>query len=286
MAWSECHENQALVGSGDGSIKLFDCNVGDFPVQTWKEHGREVFKVDWNGIMKENFCSSSWDGTIRVWSAQRPDSILTLPTHTCTYSAAYSPHDPFLISSVSSDSYLRLFDLRAPNSGSNHLSMKIPIHGAPPAGSAGAPPSPPAEALCHDWNKYRPTVVATGGVDRVIRTFDIRAPQNGALALMLGHDYAVRTLAWSPHFHDVLLSGGYDMTSRVWSDGSLGGDDDLMRSGPAGPMVGRELGRMTNHTEFVTGVDWCLFGTQGWCASVGWDQSLYVWDAGMMIAKR
>ena len=41
---------------------------------------------------------------------------------------------------------------------------------------------------------------------------------------------------------------------------------------------GKELGRMGRHTEFVTGVDWCLFGSEGWCASVAWDERLLVWD--------
>lgn len=121
-------------------------------------------------------------------------------------------------------------------------------------------------------------MLATAGVDRAIRTFDIRAPQQGPLATMLGHEYAVRKVAWSPHLSNVLLSASYDMTCRVWSDRSdagAGGDMDMMR---AGPVVGAELGRMGNHTEFVTGVDWCLFGSEGWCASVGWDESLYVWD--------
>ena len=51
-----------------------------------------------------------------------------------------------------------------------------------------------------------------------------------------------------------------------------------MRTGPIGPAMGSELGRMGDHTEFVMGVDWCLFGSEGWCASVGWDESLLVWD--------
>jgi peroxin-7 len=42
---------------------------------------------------------------------------------------------------------------------------------------------------------------------------------------------------------------------------------------------GREMGRMGRHTEFVTGVDWCLFGAEGWCASTGWDERVLVWDA-------
>jgi peroxin-7 len=188
---------------------------------------------------------------------------------------------------VTSDSYVRVFDLRTPASASNHLAVQIPIHASPAAsalpGGPGIPPSatPPAEALTHDWNKYRPTVLATAGVDRAIRTFDIRAPQQGPLATMLGHEYAVRKVAWSPHLSNVLLSASYDMTCRVWSDRSdtnAPGDVDPMRSGPAGPVVGQELGRMGRHTEFATGVDWCLFGNEGWCASVGWDESLYVWD--------
>jgi peroxin-7 len=40
----------------------------------------------------------------------------------------------------------------------------------------------------------------------------------------------------------------------------------------------RELGSMDAHTEFVTGVDWCLFGAEGWVASTAWDERVLVWD--------
>lgn len=136
---------------------------------------------------------------------------------------------------------------------------------------------PPSEALTHDWNKYRDTIVATAGVDRIIRTFDIRAPGQGPLAVLPGHEYAVRKLTWSPHLSDVLLSASYDMTCRVWTDGTAMGVQPEL----ANPMAyggGRELGRMGRHTEFATGVDWCLFGAEGWCASCGWDERVLIWD--------
>lgn len=240
--------------------------------------------MHWNLIAKDTFLSSSWDGTVRIWKPELPASILTLPIHSCTYSAAFSPHHPNLLSAVSSDSHLRLFDLRTPASASNHLMLSIPIHTPPKPRPGAAPPVgiPPAEALSHDWNKYRDSVVATAGVDRAIRSFDIRAPGAGPLAVLPGHEYAIRRVAWSPHLSDVLLSASYDMSCRVWTDGSavgVGGKD------PAAPQPdpmafggGRELGRMVRHTEFVTGVDWCLFGAEGWCASVGWDERLLVWD--------
>lgn len=66
LAWSEEHENQILVAAGDGSIKLFDVGINEFPVQSWQEHKREAFAVHWNLVSKDTFCSSSWDGTIKV----------------------------------------------------------------------------------------------------------------------------------------------------------------------------------------------------------------------------
>ncbi len=164
-------------------------------------------------------------------------------------------------------------------------SLTLPIH---------APAYAPAEALTHDWNKYREHLVAVAGVDRLIRTFDVRGGTGGPLAVLPGHAYAVRRLAWSPHLPDVLLSASYDMTCRVWifnddgggsfggaeGEGEVGGVGGGGSFGVAGGGGGgaREAGQMAAHTEFVTGVDWCLFGAEGWCASCAWDERVLVWD--------
>ncbi|KAE9363747.1 peroxisomal targeting signal 2 receptor [Stipitochalara longipes BDJ] len=278
-AWSELNENQVVAGCGDGSVKLYDLSTpSNLPVQNWHEHAREVYATSWNLITKDTLATSSWDGTIKVWSPQRQSSILTLPTHSCTYSAAFSPHSPSIISSATSDSHIRVFDLRTPASASNHLVQLIPIHGsAPVPGSAFVanrpPPTQPAEALTHDWNKYRDTVIAVAGVDTVIRTFDLRNSRQ-PIAQLRGHEYAVRRLAWSPHLSDVLMSGSYDMSVKIWSDGTAVGS---YGSHP-GLRSARELGSMEAHTEFACGVDWCLFGAEGWVASASWDSRVLVWD--------
>ncbi|KAI9710629.1 MAG: hypothetical protein M1812_007394 [Candelaria pacifica] len=295
ISWSELHENQLIVASGDGSIKLFDTTLTEFPTQSWQEHKREVFSVHWNLVSKDTFCSSSWDGTIKIWSPHRPTSTHTLPTHSCTYSTSFSPHNPSILSSVSSDSHLRIFDLRTPPSASNHLTLSIPIH-TPPLTYTGKAPQThilPSEALTHDWNKYRNTILATAGVDRTIRSFDIRAPKSGPVAVLEGHEYAIRKLSWSPHLSDVLLSASYDMTCRIWTDGFTSNNNNnnntptqanlqnstMNYSGSGnGTTTGKEIGRMPHHTEFVTGLDWCLFGAEGWCASCGWDERVLVWD--------
>jgi len=273
LAWSESNDTQIVVGSGDGTIKLYDITTNRFPVMTWAEHRREVYAVSWNLVTKDTFASSSWDGTVKIWNPQRQDSILTLPTHSCTYSASFSPHSPAVVSCVTADSHLRIFDLRTPASANNHLVHLIPIHGGPPRpGVTTRYSCPPSECLTHDWNKYRPETIATAGVDTAIRIWDLRnARALGPLAELQGHEFAVRKLAWSPHLSDVLLSASYDMTCRIWSDGS--------NKTPLG-----EIGRMDRHTEFCTGVDWCLFGAEGWCASVSWDKRLLVWDVRQFMA--
>ncbi|KAF5524439.1 Peroxisomal targeting signal 2 receptor [Colletotrichum aenigma] len=278
LAWSEINENQLVVACGDGSIKLFDLGVKDFPVMNFHEHKRETFSVNWSPITKDTFVSASWDGTIKLWSPTRDHSLRTLPVGNCTYSAAFQPSNPNIISAVSSDSQIRIFDLRTPVSSRYHLTSMIPVHAAGPT----FPSAAPAEVLTHDWNKYRDTVIATGGVDRAVRTFDIRNPTAGPVSVMQGHEYAVRRLAWSPHAADLLLTASYDMTVRLW--------DDRSNAPPAGPaggaQVGAQVGIMNRHTEFVVGVDWCLFGVGGWVATVGWDERVLLWDANALLAGR
>ncbi|EGU84297.1 hypothetical protein FOXB_05254 [Fusarium oxysporum f. sp. conglutinans Fo5176] len=264
LAWSEINENQLIVACGDGSLKLFDLGIDDFPVMNFHEHKRETFSVCWNPITKDTFLSSSWDGTVKIWSPTRNHSIKTLPIGNCTYSTSFCPLQPRL-------DIRRLLRLPPPN-----LRPPNSIFGKPSPGA-----SAPAEILTHDWNKYRDTVIATGGVDRVLRTFDIRNPNGGPLSIMQGHEYAVRRLSWSPHSSDTLISASYDMTVRLWNDGS-----NQQQAPAMGPTIGSQMGIMNRHTEFVTGVDWCLFGMGGWVASVGWDERVLLWDANMLMGQR
>ena len=68
VAWSEMNENQLATASGDGSIKLWDATLNDYPIRNWHEHSREVFSVDWNNIKKDVFLSSSWDASVKIVS--------------------------------------------------------------------------------------------------------------------------------------------------------------------------------------------------------------------------
>ncbi|CEQ43095.1 SPOSA6832_04975 [Sporobolomyces salmonicolor] len=307
LAWSECHENQMVTASGDGSVKLWDImlnpsaeltndsylNVQDYPIRKWHEHQREVFSIDWSNVQKELFCTSSWDGSIKIWTPDRSHSLTTIPAHTsCVYAALFSPSNPSLIASCSSDGSLKIWDTRSP----------LPSSPSSPSGPALASPQlaipahPGAEVLDLDWNKYEANLIATGSVDRTIRVHDLRraspappAPAsphlepNATVATLLGHEYAVRRVQWSPHSASLLVSGSYDMTARIWSlapaltlASAPGVGSPATARFDSGGMNARMERIWDRHTEFVVGVGWSLY-EQGEVGSCGWDGEVHLW---------
>ena len=127
---------------------------------------------------------------------------------------------------------MKIFDLRAtigasPKHASSFASQ--PAAAAPaltiPASVGGG------ELLSLDWNKYEQFTLAAAGTDKRIQIWDCRmmkasagaeGPVVGANCTgdLLGHEYAVRKVQWSPHRADVLASASYDMTCRMCVIGS------------------------------------------------------------------
>ncbi|KAH7890860.1 WD40 repeat-like protein [Phlebopus sp. FC_14] len=270
VAWSEVHENQLVASSGDGSIKLWDVTLKDYPIRAWHEHSREVFSVDWSNIKKDMFVSSSWDGNVKVWIPDRPRSVTTLKAHlSCVYQALFSPHHPDILATCSTDGTIKLFDLRTPTyaTGPTTNSFTHPVSAA-----VLTVPASGTELLSLDWNKYRPFVIASAGVDKMVKVWDCRMASNappsgqavgGSCAIQIpGHEYAVRKVQWSPHRPDVLATASYDMTCRIWSTDVPPGASNLLYI-------------QDSHTEFVAGCSWSFYD-EGILASCGWDGRLHV----------
>lgn len=289
VSWSETHENQAVVGSGDGTVSIFDIKLSGFPVKKYLEHKREVFSVCWNLVDKSIFSSSSWDGTVKIWTPSRSLSILTLqlrkdtsakleasvpvshqpqhqnlvlnPAGDCIYKLCFSPHDPTSLISCNSASHLQSWDIRAPNP----LVVDMVAHNG-------------LEALSCDWNKYRSTIVLTAGVDKTVRIWDLRFVGRGPpVNELIGHEFAVRDVKWSPHQGDVLLTSSYDMTARVWRDNTGESSRFSQRVWHGDSLINT----FQQHSEFVIGGDWSMWGEPGWCATTGWDEMVYVWNSNL-----
>jgi FOG: WD40 repeat len=143
--------------------------------------------------------------------------------HSCVYQALFSPHQPDIVATSSADGTLRVFDLRAPAynpPGPNTNNFTNPLSAA-----VLTVPASGTEILTLDWNKYRPFVLASAGVDRMIKVWDcrmIKTGETGAIGgicetQLPGHEYAVRKVQWSPNRAEVLASASYDMTCRVYA---------------------------------------------------------------------
>ncbi|KAJ1654825.1 peroxisomal targeting signal 2 receptor [Dispira simplex] len=240
--WNELNEHQIATGGGDGSIKLWDLTIPQQPIMNWREHTREVFSVEWNYTRKTTFLSASWDTSVKLWSPESPTAVSTWQEHTqCVYAASWCPYEPDTFATVAGDGLLKLWDCKTP-----HAVATICAH--------------TGEALALDWNKYRPHCLATGSVDKSIKLWDTRNPRL-PLETLLGHEYAVRRLKFSPHHDAQLASASYDMTARVW---------DI--NAPMGQPMRKVL---DYHTEFVFGVDFNLF-IPGQLATCAWDETVAV----------
>ncbi|CAI2173617.1 14963_t:CDS:2 [Funneliformis geosporum] len=244
-SWSEINENQVVTASGDGSIKLWDIKLAEFPIQNWHEHSREVFSVEWNLIKKDTFVSGSWDHSIKLWAPERPQSLITFNIeHTnCIYNTIWSPNNPDLFGSASGDNTVKIWDTKLP-----HSIQTIQAH-------------PNFETLSMDWNKYQENVIVTASSDKSIKLWDLRRPDRELLCLQ-GHEYAVRRVKCSPHNGNIIASVSYDMTMRIW---------DISRQN--NPLVNVYDG----HSEFVVGVDYNLY-IEGQIATCAWDENVHIFQ--------
>ena len=158
------------------------------------------------------------------WSPEQPRSIHTLQAHmACVYQAVFSPHEPDILATCSTDGTMKIFDLRVPS-----LIPQGSKFTTPQTAAALTVPASGTEVLTLDWNKYRPFVLATAGVDKSVKVWDCRMIKLGAATApaqsvgglcesqLMGHEYAVRKIQWSPHRPDVIASASYDMTCRMY----------------------------------------------------------------------
>jgi peroxin-7 len=222
------------------------------------------------------------------WTPDRPRSLMTLQAHhACVYQALFSPHQPEVVATCSTDGSLKIFDLRNPSYAPPSSTTNTFIN--PLSASALTVPASTTEVLSLDWNKYRPFVLASTGVDKLVKVWDCRMVKLGDAATTVGgicevslpgHEYAVRKVQWSPHRPDVLATASYDMTCRmcVLINVCLHFTNYFVfRSWSTSPIPGRGhlLYIHDPHTEFVVGCAWSLY-EEGVLATCGWDSRLNI----------
>ncbi|WWC67301.1 uncharacterized protein I206_101209 [Kwoniella pini CBS 10737] len=260
VAWNETHENQIFAACGDGSIKMFDVTLEGLPIKSWHEHSSEIMSIECSNLQKDKFVTASWDSTVKVWTASRQTSLITIQAHKGQiYQATFSPHNPFLLTSCGSDGNLNLFDLRQQNSNHDLNNSIKPIISINSNLNSNLNLNQEIEILHCDWNKYDENLIAIASKDNLIKTFDFRLGSNQFGKIIGKNQLSCRKIQWNPYNRNQLASVGYDMTCKVWDTNST-----------------LPIFIHSEHTEFTMGICWSLFDP-GLLASAAWDQEVHLY---------
>ncbi|KAI3630843.1 hypothetical protein MIR68_012278 [Amoeboaphelidium protococcarum] len=306
--WSELSDGHMLAACGDGSVVLVDMsmlNVSQTKViMRWQEHIKEVFCVDWSSADKSKFLSSSWDGSVKVYDVNSPQSIGTyqlnvpasgggsggqqMPVNDasigCIYSAKFSPHNPHIFLSCAGPPVLAeqqsqyLPPIQYTSSDIVMIDMRIPPSEVQSVVCRLPSPHMGGEVLDLDWNKYDNNLIASvgTGANHSVCIWDMRmliqqrqAAAQDPFMMNMTQNSLVRAMP------------GHQLPARrvKWSPhkrnvvASVGYDMTLRvwNTSMEVPCIYTEQ----SHSEFVFGVDFNLF-KDGEIATCSWDQSALV----------
>lgn len=133
----------------------------------------ESCKAHWGGCRNpahgDVFVTASGDHTAKVWDVRQPRSTLTIAAH---------QHEVCLLASTAAEECADVHFLMPPWAAPNLQQTNVQSVGL-------------LQLLAADWCKYNDCVIATGSVDKTIKTWDVRMPQR-EVAVLTGHTYAVR----------------------------------------------------------------------------------------------
>lgn len=120
------------------------------------------------------------------------------------------------------------------------------------------------EVLSCEWNKYNEFLFYSAGAsaDPTIKVWDLRN-SSVPVKVLSGHQFGIRRVCSSPHNGDLLLSTGYDMTTKLWNL-SQPSQNKLLRS-------------FDHHAEFVFGLDFSLF-IENQVVSASWDEHVSIFS--------
>ena len=158
-------------------------------------HKNAVLELHWNDVDSPNtIVSCSADKTVAIWDAHKGTRTRKLTEHTAVVNSCHFNGGRSLVASGSDDCTAILWDSR------NKASVGTFYHDY---------------QVCSVCLSGDGSYLYTGGIDNIIRRFDLRMLEAPADLLLEGHSDTVSGLALSPDGCH-LLSNAMDSTMRVW----------------------------------------------------------------------
>ena len=244
VRWVGAAGRRLCSAGGDGSVKLWDllkaeCAMTYGGATAGGDNVCWALDAHWTG----DFVVAAYqDATCRLFDLHTASTVLTLRSHAdAVNSVAFLPCSSTLLT-ASADHTVSLFDLRASSPSSPVSTFSPGTHGnaitaAAVHNSGLSAFTVDADGLIAQWDTRKESLVAstvaasgalydcsidrsgsvlaTGGVDGVVRCWDVDDNLKMVRELR-GHEGRVDAVAWDPS-GAYIVSGGADCTFRLWA---------------------------------------------------------------------
>ncbi|MBX6313969.1 MAG: WD40 repeat domain-containing protein [Isosphaeraceae bacterium] len=245
-------------GSWDGTIKLWDVRSGRLKLL-------RTLRGDWDEVEAVAFApdgrtlaglGTGWDGdpfgAVTLWdlTGGRGQPLIRVPGK--LDAIAFSPDGTMLATASGDHRSVTLWE-----AATGRERMCLPEHRGPVWSVAFAPDG----AMLAAASGVVPAIAERMGDDPLgeIKLWDLTGPRPREQAALIGHDYGIVALAFSPD-GTTLASGGFDRAVKLW-----------------GVAAGQEWATLNGHEGWVAAV---AFSPDGSTLATGsHDQTIKLWDA-------
>jgi len=238
-------DSQILAsGEDDKSIKLWDLKTQQL-IANLKGHTQAITAVKFNpnGTI---LATASDDKTIKLWDIQTLTIIQTLSGHShAVKSLAFHPHG--LLASGSWDKTIKIWDINTGKIWDINTGLELHTLTGHKLQVNAVAFSPQGEFL------------ASASYDKTVRIWQIQNGKYNLLTTLLGHTWAVLTVAFSPTNQNLLATGSGDNTIKLWDINT-----------------GELISTLSGHSWSVVAV---AFSTDGkMLISGSWDKTVKIWQ--------
>ncbi|KAJ2048441.1 hypothetical protein IW146_006393 [Coemansia sp. RSA 922] len=213
-----------LCATSDPRAKLYESNGhpvcefkrGDMYVSDMRKtngHVSGLFAADWNPQSDDVFATASADGTVRIWSCERPraqDQVLVGKARNagavtaCRYSSAMGP--AAVIAAAQMDGSISLWPANGP--------YLRPVSRIDSAHTRGTETSD--IVFAPDGHRF-----ATRGGDDTVKLWDIRRPTSPVATTVLATSHSATSLAFSPSGSQIMVGSPQSIAVLDISDLSV-----------------------------------------------------------------
>ena len=245
LAWSPLKAWHLLSGADDGQICFWDLTEASTAMKKGatttaaatavrSAHTSVVEDVQWHQHNEQLFGSVGDDQQLLIWDVREPADVTSSAVpeaHSKDINClSFSPYDPFLLATGSSDSTVKLWDMR---------NLKDSLHVL--SGHT-------KEVFQVQWAPFNETILGSCGADRRVHVWDISRigeeqsaedAEDGPPELLFihgGHTNKVSDFSWNASEHWAVASVSEDNILQVWqmAENIYNDEEDEAGDGDAG----------------------------------------------------